>query len=60
MNAKIRNLQFGRITTWQRMVTFVITMLDLGNIVIKHGGNTAIIKSVENFAKRHVTNANHL
>ena len=57
MNAKIRSLQFGRITTWQSMVTFVKTMLNLIINVIKHGGSTVIIKSVENFVKRHVTNA---
>ena len=57
MNAKIRSLQFGRITTWHSMVTFVKTMLNLIINVIKHGGSTAIIKSVENFVKRHVTNA---
>ena len=57
MNAKIHSLQFGRITTWQSMVTFVKTMLNLIINVIKHGGSTVIIKSVENFVKRHVTNA---
>ena len=56
MNAKIRSLQFGRISTWQSMVTFVITSLDLGNIVIKYG-IYAMVKNVENFVKRHVTNA---
>ena len=57
MNAKIRSLQIGRITTWQTMVTFVINMLDLGNIVIQYGGSSAMVKNVENFVKRHVTNA---
>jgi len=60
MNAKIHSLQIGRITTWQTMVTFVITTLDLGNIVIQNGGSSAMVKNVENFVKRHVTNANHL
>ena len=58
MNAKIRSLQFGKITTWQVMVTFVKTTLNLGINVIKNGGITVIIKSVENFVKRHVTIAN--
>ena len=55
MNAKIRNLQVGTIIG----VTYVKNMLDLGINVIRYGV-TAIIKSVEKFAKRHVTNANHL
>jgi len=56
LNAKIRNLQVGTIDG----VNYVKNMSYLGIIVIKRGGSTAIIKSVENFVKSHVTNANHL
>ena len=38
------------------MVTYVKNGLGLGTDVIKHGLG-AIVKIVENFAKRHVTNA---
>ena len=57
MNAKIRSLQFGRMTTWKTLVTFVITTSDLRNYVIQYGNHTAMVKNVENFVKRHVTNA---
>ena len=41
------------------MVTYVKNLSDLGTNVIKHGIG-AIIKIVENFAKKHVINANML
>jgi len=54
LNAKIRNLQNGTIIG----VNYVKNMSDLGINVIRYGV-TAIIKNVKNFAKRHVTIANH-
>ena len=57
LNARIQHLKFGNQTIWNlNMVTYVKNGLGLGTDVIKHGLG-AIVKIVENFAKRHVTNA---
>ena len=56
MNAKIRNLQVGTMAG----VTYVKDMLDLICFYVILIGSTAILKIVKNFAKRHVTYANHL
>ena len=53
------HLKFGNPSMNLSMVTYVKNMSDLGINVIKYG-LTAITKSVENFAKRHVINANLL
>merc|ERR1712051_1112045 len=57
--AKMCHLKFGNPSMKLSMVTYVKNMSDLGINVIKYGP-TAITKNVENFAKRHVTNANLL
>ena len=60
LNARIRHLKFGNQTIWNlNMVTYVKNGLGLGTDVIKYGLG-AIVKIVENFAKRHVINANIL
>ena len=57
LNARIQHLKFGNQTIWNlNMVTYVKNLSDLITNVIKHGLG-AIVKIVENFAKRHVTNA---
>ena len=56
LHAKICVLKFGMNLS---MVTYVNYMSDL-RITVIWFGNTAIIKNVENFAKRHVVNANNL
>ena len=59
MIAKIWYLKFGKHTLNLSMVTYVKNMSHHIIIVIRHG-ITAIVKFVENFAKRHVINANNL
>ena len=59
VHAKICNLKVGNHSMNLTLVTYVKNMSDLGNYVIRRG-YTAIIKNVENFAKRHVINANNL
>merc|ERR1719464_361094 len=57
LDARIQHLKFGNQTIWNpNMVTYVKNLSDLIKNVIKHGLG-AIVKIVENFAKRHVTNA---
>ena len=56
LHAKICVLKFGMNIS---LVTYVNYMSDL-RITVIWFGNTAIIKNVENFAKRHVVNANNL
>merc|ERR1740122_671959 len=59
LSAKMCHLKFGNPSMKLSMVTYVKNMSDLGINVIKYGP-TAITKNVENFAKRHVINANLL
>merc|ERR1719464_2457366 len=57
LDARIRHLKSGNQTIWNlNMVTYVKNLSDLITNVIKHGLGV-IVKIVENFAKRHVTNA---
>ena len=59
LHAKICHLKVGNHNMNLSMVTYVRNMSDVIIYVIRNG-NTAIIKNVENFAKRHVINANNL
>ena len=59
MDAKIHNLQVGTIIGVNCAIMSQEKYLTFQIVVIKHGG-TAIIKTVENFVKSLVINANHL
>ena len=59
MNAKIRHLKVGNHIMNGSLVTYAMNMSD-PLIYVMRNGVTAIIKNVENFAKRHVINANNL
>ena len=57
LDARILHLKFGNQRIWNlNMVVYVKNLSDLGTNVIKHGIG-AIVKTVVNSAKRHVTNA---